>query len=135
MLPTKFQVNWPIGSEEVAKYRFSRWRPSWIPIGMIWQFLILQVILMLPTQFESTGLMVQKKKKKRIFKIHHGGHLGFPIGPILAFFFFFFFFFIYKSPRCFLRRFTSKGISVREKKRLSRLRPSWISIRNDFSYF
>ena len=64
MLPTKFQVNWPIGSEEVAKYRFSRWRPSWIPIGMIWQFLILQVILMLPTQFESTGLMVQKKKKK-----------------------------------------------------------------------
>ena len=32
MLPTKFQVNWPFGSEE-AKNRFSRWlswRPSWI---------------------------------------------------------------------------------------------------------
>ena len=32
MLPTKFQVNWPIGSGE-AKNRFSRWRPwrpSWI---------------------------------------------------------------------------------------------------------
>ena len=26
MLPTKFQFNWPFG----AKYRFSRWRPSWI---------------------------------------------------------------------------------------------------------
>ena len=33
MLPTKFQVNWPLGSEEV-KNRFSRWEPwppSWIP--------------------------------------------------------------------------------------------------------
>ena len=33
MLPTKFQVNWPFGSGEEAKNRFSRWRPwrpSWI---------------------------------------------------------------------------------------------------------
>ena len=33
-LPTKFQVNWPIGSGEEAKNRFSRWPPwwpSWIP--------------------------------------------------------------------------------------------------------
>ena len=29
MLPTKYGVNWPFGSGE-AKYRFSRWRPSWI---------------------------------------------------------------------------------------------------------
>ena len=32
MLPTKFRVNWPFGSEEEAKNRFSRWlswRPSW----------------------------------------------------------------------------------------------------------
>ena len=28
MLPTKFQVNYPFGSEEVND-RFSRWRPSW----------------------------------------------------------------------------------------------------------
>ena len=28
MLPTKFGINWPFGSEE-AKYRFSRWRPWW----------------------------------------------------------------------------------------------------------
>ena len=26
MLPTKFQVNWPFGSEEEAKNRFSRWQ-------------------------------------------------------------------------------------------------------------
>ena len=30
MLPTKFQVNWPFCSGEDIKYRFSRWRPSWI---------------------------------------------------------------------------------------------------------
>ena len=30
MLPTKFGVNWPFGSGEEAKYRFSRWRP-WQP--------------------------------------------------------------------------------------------------------
>ena len=33
MLPSKFEVNWPFGSEEEAKNRFSRWlpwRPSWI---------------------------------------------------------------------------------------------------------
>ena len=30
ILPTKFQVNWPLGSGEEAKNRFSRWRPSLI---------------------------------------------------------------------------------------------------------
>ena len=30
MLPSKFGVNWPFGSGEEAKSRFSRWRPSWI---------------------------------------------------------------------------------------------------------
>ena len=30
MLPSKFGVNWPFGSEEEGKNRFSRWRP-WRP--------------------------------------------------------------------------------------------------------
>ena len=30
MLPSKFGVNWPFGSGEEAKNRFSRWRSSWI---------------------------------------------------------------------------------------------------------
>ena len=30
MLPSKFGVNWPFGSEEEAKNRFSRWLP-WRP--------------------------------------------------------------------------------------------------------
>ena len=29
MLPSKFGVNWPFGSGEEAKNRFSRWRPIW----------------------------------------------------------------------------------------------------------
>ena len=29
MLPTMFQVNWPFGSGEKAKNRFSRWPPWW----------------------------------------------------------------------------------------------------------
>ena len=34
MLPTKFQVNWPFGSGEEAKNRFSRWPPR----GQSWLF-------------------------------------------------------------------------------------------------
>ena len=30
MLPSKFGVNWPFGSGEEEKNRFSRWPPSWI---------------------------------------------------------------------------------------------------------
>ena len=33
MLPTKFQVNWPFGSREEAKHRFSRWPPYILDIG------------------------------------------------------------------------------------------------------
>ena len=45
---------------------------------------------MLPTfvpSFQSTGLSVQEKKQKIDFQNDgHGGHLGFPIGTILAIF-------------------------------------------------
>ena len=51
MLPTKFVVNWPFSSGEEAKNRFSRWRPSWIPIGMILAIFDLQVNPMLPIKF------------------------------------------------------------------------------------
>ena len=40
---------------------------------------------------------------------HHGGHLGFPIGTILAIL-------IYKSLRCFLPSFMSVGLSIQENK-------------------
>ena len=40
---------------------------------------------MLPTKFESIGLLVQEKKRKIDFQDgSHDGHLGFPIGMISA---------------------------------------------------
>ena len=92
MLPTKFQVNWLLGLEE-AKKRFSRW-PPWrhdghlgFPISRILAIIDLQVTLMLPTKFG----------------------VNYPFGS---------------------------GDEV--KSRFSRWRPwgpSWISDRDDFSYF
>ena len=79
LLPTKFQVNWPFSSREVAKNRFSRWRHVGhlgFLIGMILAIFDLQVTLM---------LLVQEKKQKIDFQDgHHGGHPGFPTGTNLA---------------------------------------------------
>ena len=86
MIITKFQVNWPFSSGEEAKNRFSRW-PSWISYWNDLATFDLQVTLMFPTNFESTGLLVQEKTGKIDFQDgSHGGHLGFPIGMILAIF-------------------------------------------------
>ena len=58
MLPTKFQVNWPFGSGEKMKNRFSRWpprRPSWISDWYDFsyhQVFYLQVTPMLPVEFQ-----------------------------------------------------------------------------------
>ena len=87
---------------------------------------------MLPTKFESVGLSVQEKKQKNRFQDgRHGGHLGFPIGKNLAI--------------TITQKLPSQvgvswpfGSGEEAKNRFSRwppLRPSWISHRNDFSYF
>ena len=104
----------------------------------IWDFLLQRFELFfiyksprcfLPS-FESTGLSVQKKKKKIDFQ--DGCHLGFLIGMILT---------IFISSRCFLPIFKSTGPLVQEnkwKKRVSRWppwQPSWISNQNNLSYF
>ena len=68
MLPTKFQVNWPFGSGEEVKNRFSRF-----PIRTILAIFDLQVTLIIPTKFQVSWPF-------------HGGHLGFLIGTILAIF-------------------------------------------------
>ena len=42
---------------------------------------------MLPTKFRVNWSSVQEKKRKKDFKVGcHGGHLGYPIGTILAIF-------------------------------------------------
>ena len=52
MVPSKFGVNWPLGSGEEAKNRFSRWRPSWISDRTILAVFDLQVTPMLPTKYQ-----------------------------------------------------------------------------------
>ena len=58
---------------------------------------------------EAFGLSVQEKKRKIDFQ--DGGHLGFPIGTILAIFD------VQVTPRCFLASLESIGLSVQEKRR------------------
>ena len=78
---------------------------------------------------ESTGLSVQEKKRKIDFQ--DGGHLGFPIGTILAIF----------DLQVTLMVPSKFGVNwpfgsgEEAKNRFSRWRPSWISDRNDLSYF
>ena len=91
MLPTKFWVNWPFGSGEEVKNRFSRWLP-WRPSSFYdrhdfsYFFIYKSPWCFLPS-LESTGLSVQEKKRKIDFQDGcHGSHLGFPIGMILAIF-------------------------------------------------
>ena len=51
MLPSKSGVNWPFGSGEEAKNKFSRWRPSWISDRHDFSYFDLQVTLMVPSKF------------------------------------------------------------------------------------
>ena len=85
MLPTKFWVNWPFGSGEEAKNRFS-WGPSWISnqndFSYFWDTSHPDASYEVS---ESTGFLVQEKKRKIDFQDgHHGSHFGFPIRRILA---------------------------------------------------
>ena len=84
MLPTKFQVSLPLGSEEV-KNRFSRWQPWWPSwISDRTKFSCMSSRCFLPI-FKSVGLSVQEKKQKIDFQDDClCGHLGFPIGTVLA---------------------------------------------------
>ena len=70
MLPTKFGVNWPLGSGDAAKNRFSRWRPwqrFWFPIGMILPTFDLHVTPMLPIKFRVKWLLGLGEEAKSRF--------------------------------------------------------------------
>ena len=67
MLPTQLQVNWPFGSGEEAKNRFSTWpprQPSWISDqnDFSYFFIYKSPRCFLPS-FNSIGLLVQEKKR------------------------------------------------------------------------
>ena len=138
MLPSKIGVTWPFGSGEEAKNRFSRrlpCRPSWTSDRHDFSYFDLQVTPMLPSKSESIGLSVQEKKRKIDFQDGcQSGHLGFPIGTILAIF----------DLQVTLMLPSKFGVNwpfgsgEEAKNRFSRWlqwRPSWISDRHDFSYF
>ena len=81
MLPTKFRVNWPFGSGEEAKKRFSRWLPwhtSWFYDRHVLAIFDLQVTPMLPSKFGVNWPFGSGEEAKNRF--------GFPIGTILAIF-------------------------------------------------
>ena len=52
MFLTKFRINWPFGSGEEVKNRFSRW-PFGFPMGTILAIFYLKVNPMLPTKFRD----------------------------------------------------------------------------------
>ena len=114
MLPTKFQVSWPFVSWEEEKNRFLRWWPEGhlgLRIGTIFNYVCstrhpdasCQVSSQLTFRF-------RRRSKSDFHDSSHGGHLGFPIGKILAIL-------TYKSPWFFLPRSKSIGLLVQEKKR------------------
>ena len=85
--------------------------------------------------FETIGLSVQEKKRKIDFQDGcHGGHLGFPIGMILAIF-------DLQVTPMLPSKFGVNwpfGSGKEAKNRFPRWlpwRPSWISNQHDFSYF
>ena len=81
--------------------------------------------------FESTGLSVQEKRRKIDFQDGcHGGHLGYPIGTILAIFD------LQVTPMSPTKFGVNwpYGAGEEAKYRFSRWRPSGISDQNDFSY-
>ena len=90
---------------------------------------------MLPSNLESSGLSVQEKKRKIDFQDgRHGGHLGFPIGTILAIF-------DLQVTLMLPSKFRVKwpfSSGEEAKNRFSRWQPwwpSWISDRHTFSNF
>ena len=84
--------------------------------------------------FETTGFLVQEKKRKIDFQDgSHGGHLRFPIGTILAIFD------LQVTPMLPIEFRVNWLLGLREeaKKRFSRCPwwPCWTYNRYDFSYF
>ena len=138
VLPSKFGVNLPFGSGEEAKNRFSRWlpwRPSWIShrhsFSYFWSISHPNASYQVWSQL---ALRFRSRSEKYFQDGSHDGHLGLPIGRILAIF-------DLQVPLMLPSKFGvnwpfSSGEEA--KNRLSRWRPwrpSWISDQHDFSYF
>ena len=87
MLPTKFRVNWHLGFGEEAKNKFSRWMPLWPS----WIFDLHDFNYFWSTSHPNASYQVSNQlafpcRRNEKIDFQEGGHLGFPIGTILAFF-------------------------------------------------
>ena len=129
-------VNWLLGSGEEAKNRFSRWLPPWISdrhdFSYFWSTSHPDASYQVWSQL---SFRFRRRSKKIDFQDGcHGGHLGFPIGTILAIF-------DLQVALMLPSRFGVNwpfGSGEEAKNRFSRWQPwwpSWISDRHDFSYF
>ena len=67
MLPTQFQVNWPLGSGVEAKNKFSRCGHLGFPIGTILTIFDLHVTPLCPTKFQVNWLFDLEEKAKNRF--------------------------------------------------------------------
>ena len=86
MLPTKFRVNWPFGTGEEAKNRFSRWPPGF-PIETILASFDLQVSLMPSTKFRVNWPFGSgEEAKNRFSRWPPWQSFGFPIRTIFIIF-------------------------------------------------
>ena len=103
------------------------------PIRMILATVDLQVTLILPMNFKSIALSVQRKKFKTDFQDgHHSPNLRFLIATIWAIFDLQATLMLPTKFRVNKWPFSSEEV---KKNRFSRWLPSWISNPNDFSYF
>ena len=123
-----------VNSSVAGKYNnINKMAAIGFPIRMILATVDLQVILILPMNFESVALSVQGKSSKQIFKMDAMAAVWDFLSQRFELFF------IYQSLRCFLPSFESTGLSVQKKKgkkkRFLRWLPSWISDWNHFNYF
>ena len=112
LLPTKFQVNWPFGSGEEAKNKFSRWQPWWPSWISDWNDFSYFWSASHPDasyQVSSQLAFWLRRSKKQIFKV------GAMVAILDSKSEQFKHLFIYKSPRCFLPSFKSIGISIQEE--------------------
>ena len=135
MLPPMFGVYWLLGLGEEAKNRFSRWLPWWPSwISDRHDFSHFWSTSHPDASYQVWGQLAFWFRRSEKIDFQDGGHLGFPIGTILAIF-------VLQVTLILPSKFGvnwpfSSGEEA--ENRFSRWlpwRPSWISDRHNFTYF
>ena len=132
MFLIKFRVNWPLVQKRKIHFKMAAMAAILDSDWNDFSNFFLQVTPKLPTKFGvSWPFSSGAEAENRFSRWLPWGHLGFPIGMILAIFD------LQVTPMLPTKfRVNWPYCSGEEaKNRFSRWRPSWISYRNDFSYF